>query len=807
MANQFYCKNKDRWKKVSETPGINGIDYLEVSSTDQKTLTVYFLHDLIESPLNSSLLTEKNVAIEGGVRVKNINAINATINENKLIITVDQAGDFSDYTLKIIDPGSVTNNPPAGYDQQLSSIVFSFKINCPSEFDCKTDDDCPPDSFDEPVIDYLAKDFSSFNRLMLDRLSVLLPDWKERNTADLQVALIELLAYIGDHLSYYQDAVATEAYLATARRRISVKRHARLLDYYMHDGCNARAWVQIQTDTDNLLVEKKTPLIAVNEYVFNKTTISNTELEKIKKEDDAMIFETMNDITLYSRHNQISFYTWCDNNCCLLKGSTSATLLNQYSNAVSLPSPPASYLNLNPGDVLIFEEIRNPGNGMEADANSTHRCAVRLKKVVPGTDLLTSINILNIEWYPEDALPFTLCLSATNADGEQLEISVARGNIVLADQGTTQYSGKLYPAQLTSDAVKYYPKLSDTNITNATEYNDVSAKNAAASFAPLQNVRDALASVSLNYNYEDWVVKKELLGSDKFATEFVVETENDGTSYLRFGDDILAKKPEVGFSPAVTYRVGNGSSGNVGAETINTAAWTGGGITNVRNPLPAAGGTDPETMERVRQYAPQAFRTQERAVVESDYVEKAKLHPEVQNATARFYWTGSWYTVYIIIDRIGGEEIDAAFKNDLANFLEQYRMAGYDLEIIAPTFVPLNILLNVCLKQGYFEADVKQALLSVFSNGVLPDGTKGFFHPDNFTFGQPVYLSKIYQTAMAVDGVASVEIETFQRWAKNPDGEIEAGLIQPSLLEIIRLDNDPSLPENGKIDFTMLNGL
>ena len=44
--------------------------------------------------------------------------------------------------------------------------------------------------------------------------------------SDLQVALVELMAYAGDRLSYYQDAVATEAYLGTARKRISVRRHA-----------------------------------------------------------------------------------------------------------------------------------------------------------------------------------------------------------------------------------------------------------------------------------------------------------------------------------------------------------------------------------------------------------------------------------------------------------------------------------------------------------------------------------------------------------------------------------------------------
>ena len=58
-----------------------------------------------------------------------------------------------------------------------------------------------------------------------------MPDWRERHVPDLGITLVELLAYVGDYLSYYQDAVATEAYLDTARQRISVRRHARLVDY------------------------------------------------------------------------------------------------------------------------------------------------------------------------------------------------------------------------------------------------------------------------------------------------------------------------------------------------------------------------------------------------------------------------------------------------------------------------------------------------------------------------------------------------------------------------------------------------
>ena len=61
---------------------------------------------------------------------------------------------------------------------------------------------------------------------------------------DLGTALVELLAYAADHLSYQQDAVANEAYLETARRRVSVRRHARLVDYRMHDGASARTQPQ-----------------------------------------------------------------------------------------------------------------------------------------------------------------------------------------------------------------------------------------------------------------------------------------------------------------------------------------------------------------------------------------------------------------------------------------------------------------------------------------------------------------------------------------------------------------------------------
>jgi hypothetical protein len=798
MDTQFVCKNENRREAVRNNAAWNGIDFLEVASADQKALTVTFIHNLPGQPNPvppvEPALTPENIIIEGGVRIRNIEVLSVNATNNKLTVTVDEAGDFSWYTLRIIS-SNIDQNPPTGYDPQLSHVGFSFKAACPNEFDCKVDEILALEKLIEPKIDYLAKDYASFRRIILDRLSLIMPEWKERNPADQQVMLVELLAYLGDQLSYYQDAVATEAYLGSARRRISVRRHARLLDYNMHDGCNARVWIYLEVNSDFTLEKNKQLLTG---EMGKEIVVSPDDLNKILDEQHPEVFETLHEIDLYQSHNTILFHTWSDSECNLPKGATSATLLNN----------PA--LSLMPYDVLFFEEVLSPTTNDESDANKNHRHAVRLKKVSePITDEITGDSIINIEWLEEDALPFPLCLTAKvveNGSTQVKTISVARGNIVLADHGLKIESQELIPNSAPLNSI-YRPWLKHTNISVLQTYLHESDKKTAASKILLQYPQKSLPDITLIENDETWKVSRDLLASNRFSTEFVAETEQDGITYLRFGDDIMGKRPDGGFHPSATYRIGNGKSGNVGRDSITRVVWDSTGIIKVRNPLPARGGTNPETMAEAKEFAPQAFRTQERAVTEADYAEKAELHPEVQKAAARFHWTGSWHTVFVTIDRKNGLDVDDDFKNEIVMHLENYRMAGYDLEIRQPQFVPLDIELSVCVKPGYFMTNVNESLLEVFSSYDLPDGTRGFFHPDNFTFGQRVFLSAIYKRAMDIAGVESVEAKTFKRWAKKPSTELADGYLKPEELEIIRLDNDPSFPENGKIKFNMFGGL
>ena len=219
--------------------------------------------------------------------------------------------------------------------------------------------------------------------------------------------------------------------------------------------------------------------------------------------------------------------------------------------------------------------------------------------------------------------------------------------------------------------------------------------------------------------------------------------------------------------------------------------------------MAAQGAVEPESLEVVRQFAPVAFRTQERAVTEADYAEVTMRHPEIQRAVATFRWTGSWHTVYITVDRYGGLPVDKDFKNDLRKFIGRYRLAGYDLDIDDPRFVSLDITMNLCVSSDYFRDSVKQSVLRLFSNRLLPDGRRGLFHPDNFTFGQPVYMSPLISAAQQIPGVVSVQVTKFERRGI-PDGKaIDDGKLILGRLEIARCDNDLNFPERGSFQLSI----
>lgn len=713
-----------------------------------------------------------------------------------------------------------------------------------------------------PEIDYLAKDYASFRQLMLDHLALRVPGWTERSEADLGVVLVEILAYVGDYLSYYQDAVATEAYLGTARRRPSIKRHVRLLDYVLHEGCNARVWVHMQVSA-SVTIPKATQLIThVSTPMPTVTIPPNSLIYDEALQGQTKVFETLYNIRLFPEHNEIHLYVEEGEEASLPLGCTSAILLDPKDE-----NNPG--LRLKVGDVLIFEEVKNATTGAKTGVDSTRRVAVRLTGLTRSRN--ASGHVLHVTWSDADALPFPLRIAVRQQGDIISGITVARGNIVLADHGQTIRHETL-PA--VSPGQRYHPYLSRIGLTYAVPYHQEQAMKQPASAALLQDVCSALPVISLfqqskstplkvdanlasglsalstssnlrqqmiaegvvlspgttiravhgvgwelhdtirkrhwlavpedqhlNFKtFSPWTLRRDLLSSGPFDSDFTVDMEEDRHAYLRFGFGKQGKQPKPGDFFQVTYRVGGGEIGNVRADTITHIVTDETAIIGVRNPLPAQGGTEPESIEEVRDVAPYAFRAQQCCVTEEDYAAIAIQHPQVQNAVARLRWLGNRPIACIYVQRKQGLPVDAAFIAELRRFVDVYRLAGHALEIHNPYYVGLCVSLRVQLQHYAASSVVGNALAKALSNNA-----SCFFDPDHFTFGQPIYQSQLIASVMAVPGVQQVEIEQFCRCDTTPSACV--GDIAPDPLEIVRLDNDEAAPSNGILKIHLEGGL
>ncbi|NYT32052.1 putative baseplate assembly protein [Rhizobium sp. WYCCWR 11128] len=828
MSAIYQCCDPMRRQAVAASAAVlSGIDYIEVHQgatvADPTTIDIVLVKPL---PLPTATLIPAEIEITGGVRFAAPKAalVEAFPGPNqvaryRVTLAGNQPTDYSTYRLAIVNgPGG---QPPPFIDPRLAAVDFSFKIDCPSDFDCQ--DDCgeqPAASGTEPLLDYAARDWRGFRRQMLDRVAAQIAGFREDDAADFTVTLIEALAYRADQQSYRLDSIGTEAFLDTARAPSSLARLARMVDYRPGQGASARVPLAFTYKpggmADGLPLAASTPVLARNPDlppVLAPPAYARALSRSLSGVPD--IFETLSPLTCWSWRNRLAFHTWSDSECRLPKGATSCTFVDDSGGNGPLTA----------GDLLILMETRSPETGSKADADPEKRWLVRLVAVEHGQDALDNTDVVTATWGPEDALPFDLVLSARQTDQSQatpaLVCAEACGNVVIADHGastpppphlglTSAETEALRP-RLDPPAPKpgftWRPKLTRADVARTST--PTLAGPPWVSAQALLDPGEVLPALSLTDAFSTWHARTDLLASGRFDRDFVVETGLGGQTQLRFGDRINGLAPADGtvFLPAARFGVGR--PGLVGHDVLThvaVPASQAGAAIEVTNPLPGRGGADAEPAASIRLKAPEAWRTQDRAVTAEDYARCALRHPAVINALAIPRWTGAWQTILLYVDRQGGLPVDGGFIKELMTFLERFRLMGFDIAVRGARPAPLDIKLRICAEPEALRAVVGQRVREALRPFGPRDGAPGFFHPDRFSFGTPLYLSNLVAAAMAVAGVETVTPITFQRYGKTAQGELDAGIIRPAEAEIIECADDPSFPERGRLALVMGGG-
>jgi hypothetical protein len=792
---------RDRTAALLASTTLNGIDYVEIASDDERTLRVHFLNAVRLAG------TVSGTAITGGETIPEVpvgpiaDATDWSVDaEGRPVLTLRArlAGDFSSYTLTLAS---------TSLDPFFDHTVLSFKATCPADGDCLAPQpSCLPDREAPPPIDYLARDFLSFRQALSDFSAVRYPGWRERSEADVGIVVLEALAALADDLSYTQDRVAAEATLDTATQRRSIVRHARLVDYEPRPLTSARALLQLNVSAGPI-----TPGAAVSAR---------------GPDGGVVVFETgtgLADTTTYSARPEwngardgaggIQPYVWDDHARCLAAGSTGAwvrghglaffegqALLVDTAGATSADPPVRQVVHL---------AASRPGLGDHAVEEVD---PLFLDGGVPSP-------VTHIRWRAEDAL----------TAGHDLDRTTFAGNLVPAVQGR-RFVEPFAIDQAPPGAPDTPLALVRTGPNSVGQYLHTLAAGRLTWLAtdglPLPEIALVQQPVPPATQIVPWTWRRSLLETDRFEQAFTTDPaayhriqanaggsrsddyDGDGGDTVRFGDGVFGEIPDPGAVFLVAYRVGDGARGNVPAEAITTlepgAPQT---ILDVVNPFPAAGGAAEEPAERVRRLAPQAFRARQlRAVRPEDYEAAARTLPWVDRAGTVVRWTGSWLTVFTTADPTGSELLPPVRRTELVTLLNRYRMAGYESYVPDPLFASLDLVVTVCARPDAFGADVEEEVAAALGTGALRDGRPGFFAPAHFTFGTPLERSALEAAIQDAHGVAGVVELCYRRRGFTAGFVPVPEWVSVGAREIIRCDGDPSRPDAGLVQVFVEGG-
>jgi hypothetical protein len=702
--------------------------------------------------------------------------------DDVLALVVRPLGDYSTYTLR-------TGPAVAGVDPVFSELGFKFRPGCFTT-DCDPDWVPAPAPPSDPPIDYLAKDYDSFRHVALSWMASRVPGWEPTSEADLTQTLIALMSAAADELSDYQDRVMNEAYLSTARGRVSLARHARLMDYHVHQGNQASTTIAVE-------------LVPGTEI---RPPAGGRQIEvwagRPEFDESASVFRGSSPV-MHSAVNRLVIHTWGGARPGLAAGDTSADLAApDEDTAIVVRDLIAEGIVRR----LLIAEARSPLTGSAAGANPAKRQLLELDPdgVRAARDPLTEQWFVSVRWRAEDALRHDYCFSVQTPSGAYDDVSLIHGNLVDVAHGRL-HEVRFHPpgAPLPAPADRHHePTTSgaDGRPRWGTLCRLPADRPLLYRATPRSPEHEPRSTLEVEVNGEPWEERISLLESRPADRHFAVETDELGRSVARFGNGLLGENLPADAVVLCRYQTGRGPDGNIGRDRIvHVDRAANPEIETVWNPFDVVDGRAPESPEVIRRSVPEAYAARQlRAITLADYVARAEEVSGVARAAAAYAWTGSWRTVRVTIDPLGTDVLAPGLRAAVARHLEPLRLVGEDLELRAPEFVPLRIVVHFCVVPDVWPADVVAIVEQELSDGYTPDGRPGFFHPDLWTFGQALHSSQLLGRLERVAGIAYATSVELARWDAPTPGAADAIEVGPS--EIVRVRNDPDHMELGSIE-------
>ena len=221
----------------------------------------------------------------------------------------------------------------------------------------------------------------------------------------------------------------------------------------------------------------------------------------------------------------------------------------------------------------------------------------------------------------------------------------------------------------------------------------------------------------------------------------------------------------------VQYRVGGGQGTNLGVNVINqigtVSFYVNGPSQSVNttvinslacnNVTAAIGGANAPSTEEVRQYVTYNFAAQNRAVTINDYESILRNMPSQFGAAGKVAITeeNNKIKIKMLSYDVEGkltEVVSNTLKNNVANYLSNYRLINDYISIETANVIDLSVNLDVVLDASQNQGSVVAKIIDIISN---------YFSPLQRQMGENVYVSEIRRLVQNENGVISISDISF----------------------------------------------
>lgn len=752
-----------RWEQARLTdPAFQGIEYVQVEPVDATTA-----HLRLELWQRAEGLSVRSFEVDAGQRSRRLDWSVESLDagSDEVVLRLSGPRDEQPYRVRLLDGGERALHP------FFAEAEFHFALDADrgDSRSVPVEEEGGPRA-KRPTVDLLTKDYDGFVALLADRIRVLNPHWADLSPASLERVLLELLAHHADLLSYYQDRVAAEAFLELATQRHSLRQHGLLLDYTLFEGSAAEALMAFEVERDGTLPAG----------LAFRTQGESAEAP--------VVFHLPESTRVLAQHGQLRVAAWPGAvDAELPEGATEVLLWGRVEGL----RPGQSLAFVQGGSVQVVRVVSSQPLRLQGWQE-------RPEPVMPPA--WRDVTAVGFQPPLPSALrpfaaDFSLCGNLAAARHGELRVAwyrpapgriVPRDHYILPDdrQRAVRESGsggrQLLRAVCLPGPVLFTSRQGQP--------------------VPLLEVR---------VGGRPWVRVEHLHRSQSFHPHYVASADEDGSVWLQFGDGLRGMAVEDASADVeARYYVGDPMAGNCAPNRLTTLVPPEDGAAreqlaalghiSLRNVTAGTGGRQPETKDAARLGIAASVRygARERAVSLEDCAELARAVPGVARVGVRLLG-GAFNTVQVLVDPKGRVGLTAELQAAVRERLEEARLAGRELRVEGPRYVPLELVLVVAPLTGFPPHQVRESVLTALRPGTLAH--PGFFHPDLLGFGEAVEAGRLLAHVHRVPGVRAVTIRALRRLSQPAAPTVpQRLLLEPE--EIALLEADPTAPENGTLE-------